>query len=103
MAATMRAQRFYKATRKYRVEDVPIPEPGPGEVLVKVEYCGICHSDLSLIDGVFGGLGTPDVITQGHEASGTIAKLGPGVVGWAEGDRVIPRRRSAVRRLRLLR
>src|SRR4051812_5981148 len=90
MAATMRAQRFYKATRKYRVEDVPIPEPGPGEVLVKVEYCGICHSDLSLIDGVFGGLGTPDVITQGHEASGTIAKLGPGVVGWAEGDRVIP-------------
>jgi D-arabinose 1-dehydrogenase-like Zn-dependent alcohol dehydrogenase len=90
MAATMRAQRFYKATRKYRVEDVPIPEPGPGEVLVKVEYCGICHSDLSLIDGVFGGLGTPDVITQGHEASGTIAELGPGVVGWAEGDRVIP-------------
>src|SRR4051812_474819 len=90
MAATMRAQRFYKATGEWAVEDVPIPEPGPGEVLIKVEYCGICHSDLSLIDGVFGGLGTPDVITQGHEASGTIAKLGPGVVGWAEGDRVIP-------------
>jgi D-arabinose 1-dehydrogenase-like Zn-dependent alcohol dehydrogenase len=43
--ATMRAQRFYKATREWAVEDVPIPEPGPGEVLVKVEYCGICHSD----------------------------------------------------------
>jgi len=90
MAATMRAQRFYKATRQWAVEDVPIPEPGPGEVLVKVEYCGICHSDLSLIDGVFGGPNVPDVITQGHEASGTIAKLGPGVAGWAEGDRVIP-------------
>jgi D-arabinose 1-dehydrogenase-like Zn-dependent alcohol dehydrogenase len=90
MAATMRAQRFYKATGEWAVEDVPIPEPGPGEVLVKVEYCGICHSDLSLIDGVFGGPNVPDVITQGHEASGTIAKLGPGVVGWAEGDRVIP-------------
>src|SRR3954452_12756042 len=90
MAAKMRAQRFYKATRKYRVEDVPIPEPGPGEVLIKVEYCGICHSDLSLIDGVFAVPGVPDVLTQGHEASGTIAKLGPGVVGWAEGDRVIP-------------
>src|SRR3954453_14716905 len=90
MAATMRAQRLYTKTLEYRVEDVPIPEPGPGEVLVKVEYCGICHSDLSLIDGIFGGPNVPDVITQGHEASGTIAKLGPGVVGWAEGGRVIP-------------
>src|SRR4051794_35629989 len=89
MAATMRAQRLYTKTLEYRVEDVPIPEPGPGEVLVKVEYCGICHSDLSLIDGVFPAMG-PEVIPQGHEASGTIAKLGPGVVGWAEGDRVIP-------------
>jgi threonine dehydrogenase-like Zn-dependent dehydrogenase len=86
----MRAQRFYKATREWAVEDVPIPEPGPGEVLVKVAYCGICHSDLSLIDGIFGGPFVPDVVTQGHEASGTIAALGPGVVGWAEGDRVIP-------------
>ena len=90
MADTMRAQRFYKATREWRVEDVPIPEPGPGEVLVEVAYCGICHSDLSLIDGVFGAPDMPDVITQGHEASGTIAKIGPDVVGWEVGDRVIP-------------
>ncbi|MGY1601804.1 zinc-binding dehydrogenase [Geodermatophilus sp. SYSU D00815] len=90
MASTMRAQRFRKATREWAIEDVPIPEPGPGEVLVQVEYCGICHSDLSLIDGVFGGPGVPDVITQGHEASGTVAALGPGVVGWAVGDRVVP-------------
>ena len=90
MAETMRAQRFYKATREWHVEDVPIPEPGPGEVLIKVAYCGICHSDLSLIDGVFGAPDQPDVITQGHEASGTVAKLGPGVVGWSEGDRVLP-------------
>ena len=80
MATTMRAQRFRKATREWSVEDVPIPEPGPGEVLIKVAYCGICHSDLSLIDGVFIAPNTPDVITQGHEASGTIAALGPGVV-----------------------
>ncbi|MBN1092901.1 zinc-binding dehydrogenase [Blastococcus sp. TML/M2B] len=86
----MRAQRFYKATGEWAVEDVPIPSPGPGQVLIKVAYCGICHSDLSLIDGVFGGLGTPDVITQGHEASGTIAELGEGVTGWSVGDRVIP-------------
>ena len=46
MAATMRAQRFYKATREWAVEDVPIPEPGPGEVLVRTLACGICGSDL---------------------------------------------------------
>jgi threonine dehydrogenase-like Zn-dependent dehydrogenase len=90
MTGTMRAQRFYKATGEWAIEDIPIPEPGPGQVLIKVAYCGICHSDLSLIEGIFGGLDTPDVVTQGHEASGTIAALGPGVTGWSVGDRVIP-------------
>ncbi|GAF46691.1 putative alcohol dehydrogenase [Rhodococcus wratislaviensis NBRC 100605] len=56
MAETMRAQRFHADTKTIAVEDVPIPEPGPGEVLVKVEFCGICHSDLSLIDGTFPAL-----------------------------------------------
>jgi D-arabinose 1-dehydrogenase-like Zn-dependent alcohol dehydrogenase len=83
----MRAERFYADTRKVVVEEVPIPEPGPGEVLVKVAFCGICHSDLSLINGTFPT--RLPVVTQGHEASGTIAALGPGVTGWAEGDRVI--------------
>lgn len=87
MADTMRAQRFYADTGKIAVEDVPIPEPGPGEVLVKVAFCGICHSDLSLINGTFPS--QLPVVTQGHEASGTIARLGPGVTGWAEGDRVV--------------
>jgi len=84
---TMRAERFYGDSRTVAVEDVPIPIPGPGEVLVKVAFCGICHSDLSLINGTF----PPQrpVVTQGHEASGTVAQLGPGVTGWAEGDRVI--------------
>jgi D-arabinose 1-dehydrogenase-like Zn-dependent alcohol dehydrogenase len=86
-AGTMRAQRFYADTKTVAVEDVPIPEPGPGEVLVKVAFCGICHSDLSLINGTFPA--QLPVVTQGHEASGTIAKLGPGVTGWAEGDRVV--------------
>jgi D-arabinose 1-dehydrogenase-like Zn-dependent alcohol dehydrogenase len=84
---TMRAQRFYAETRTFAVEDVPIPEPGPGEVLVKVEFCGICHSDLSLINGTFPA--QLPVVTQGHEASGTVAKLGPGVTNWTIGDRVI--------------
>ncbi|MGY4649014.1 zinc-binding dehydrogenase [Mycobacterium sp. URHB0021] len=84
---TMRAERFYGDSRTIAVEDVPIPEPGPGQVLVKVAFCGICHSDLSLINGTFPA--QRPVVTQGHEASGTVARLGPGVTGWAEGDRVI--------------
>ena len=87
MAETMRAERFYADTKTVVVEDVPIPEPGPGEVLVKVAFCGICHSDLSLINGTFPA--QRPVVTQGHEASGTIAKLGPGVDGWSVGDRVV--------------
>src|ERR1700738_3738756 len=87
MVDTMRAERFYADSKTIVVEDIPIPEAGPGEVLVKVAFCGICHSDLSLINGPF----PPQrpVVTQGHEASGTIARLGAGVTGWAEGDRVI--------------
>lgn len=87
MAGTMRAERFYADTKSVVIEDVPIPEPGPGEVLVKVAFCGICHSDLSLINGTFPA--QLPVVTQGHEASGTIAALGPGVTGWSEGDPVV--------------
>ncbi len=87
MTDTMRAQRFYAESKTIAVEDVPIPVPGPGEVLVKVAFCGICHSDLSLINGTFPA--QLPVVTQGHEASGTIAELGPGVTGWAKGDRVV--------------
>ncbi len=87
MAETMRAQRLYTETKTFAVEDVPIPDLGPGEVLVKVAFCGICHSDLSLINGTFPAM--LPVVTQGHEASGTIAALGAGVTGWAEGDRVV--------------
>jgi len=87
MTSTMRAARYHADSKQTVVEDIPIPEPGPGEVLVKVAYCGICHSDLSLINGTFPA--QRPVVTQGHEASGTIATLGPDVTGWAEGDRVV--------------
>lgn len=87
LPTTMRAERFYADTKTVVVEDVPIPESGPGEVLVKVAFCGICHSDISLINGTFPA--RRPVVTQGHEASGTIATLGPDVTGWSVGDRVI--------------
>ena len=87
MVDTMRAQRFYADSKNIAVEEIPIPEPGPGEVLVKVAFCGICHSDLSLINGTFPAM--LPVVTQGHETSGTIARLGPDVTGWKVGDRVV--------------
>ena len=88
MSTTMLAERFDTRTRQVRLEQIPVPEPGPGEVLIKVAYCGICQSDLSLIQGHLPS--SLDVVTQGHEASGVITKTGPGVVGWVVGDRVIP-------------
>ena len=67
------------------LEDVPDPEPGPGEVLLKVRYCGICGSDVhTFSNGVF-FVGT----IPGHEVSGEVAALGPGTAGWEIGDRVI--------------
>lgn len=88
MTQTMLAERFYAETREVKLEEIPIPEPGPGQVRIKVAYCGICHSDLSLIDGNFPA--RLPVVTQGHEVSGFIDRLGPGVLGWNEGDAVIP-------------
>jgi len=67
-------------------EDVPMPQPGPGDVLVQVKACGICGSDVHGMDGSSGRRIPP--LIMGHEASGVIAKVGGEVAGWAEGDRV---------------
>jgi L-iditol 2-dehydrogenase len=67
-------------------EDVPRPELAPDEVLVKVEACGICGSDVHGLDGSTGRRQPP--LIMGHEASGVVAEAGPAVVGWAPGDRV---------------
>ena len=80
MTETMLAERFHAADRSISLEEIPIPHPGPGEVLMKVAYCGICHSDLSLINGAIPA--SLPVVTQGHEASGTIVEVGPGVTRW---------------------
>jgi D-arabinose 1-dehydrogenase-like Zn-dependent alcohol dehydrogenase len=82
----MRAVRYHSESGKLALEEVPIPEPGPLDVLVKVEACGICLSDVHLIDRSIPPV-IPDV-TPGHETSGTIARKGELVEGWNEGDRV---------------
>ena len=66
--------------------EVDMPEPGPGEVRIKVEACGVCHSDVFVKEGVFPGIDYPRI--PGHEVAGTIDSLGAGVSHWAVGTRV---------------
>src|SRR6202046_900382 len=61
----------------FRVAEVPDPTPGPGQVVVKVDACGICGTDLHILDGEFPP--TPYPITPGHEFAGTVVARGAGV------------------------
>jgi Zn-dependent alcohol dehydrogenase len=67
-------------------DDLEIAEPGPGQVRVAVSHCGVCHSDLSVVDGSFPSE-TPIVL--GHEATGTVESVGAGVTRLAPGDPVV--------------
>jgi (R,R)-butanediol dehydrogenase / meso-butanediol dehydrogenase / diacetyl reductase len=74
---------IYHGIRDIRVEEIPDPSPGSGEVKVKIKYCGICGSDLhEYLHGPF------PKSPFGHEACGNIVAVGPGVEGYAVGDRV---------------
>jgi len=64
----------------------PIPEPGPRQVRIKVEACGICHSDAFTVEGTFPGIKYPAV--PGHEVAGIIDKIGTDVTTWKVGQRV---------------
>lgn len=68
------------------VDDVELDGPGLGEVRVEVAWCGVCHSDVSQVDGVHPAL-TPSVL--GHEAAGVVVEVGPGVSQLAVGDHVV--------------
>jgi L-iditol 2-dehydrogenase len=72
----------------FRLAEVPIEGPGPGEVQVRVEAVGICGSDLhAYSEGAVGGTPNAYPMVLGHEPAGTIVKTGPGVTGLAPGDR----------------
>jgi propanol-preferring alcohol dehydrogenase len=74
---------------------VPVPEPGPGEVLLKIGGAGACHSDLHLLEAP---AGTKDItlpFTLGHENAGWVEQMGPGATGFAPGDPVIVYARGA--------
>ena len=81
---TMRAA-VYRGVDEVRVETVPVPKIGPGEVLVRIHTCGICGTDLKKIHT--GSHAPPRIF--GHEMAGTIVALGAGVEGFSTGDRVM--------------
>src|SRR5215469_15305331 len=82
--STMHAA-VYRGKEDVRVETVPVPEVGAGEVLVRIHTCGICGTDLKKIHT--GSHSAPRVF--GHEMSGTIVKVGEGVTHFRIGDRVM--------------
>jgi D-arabinose 1-dehydrogenase-like Zn-dependent alcohol dehydrogenase len=83
----MRAAELAEPGAPLRLVRRPIPQPGPGEVRVRVEACGVCGSDVFLQKGGFGAKVTWPVI-PGHEAAGIVDALGEGVTGFAPGDQV---------------
>lgn len=78
--------RPYAETRPLTVSRLQLAPPGPGEVLVKIEAAGVCHSDLSVVNG---HRRRPTPMLLGHEAAGRVVELGPGVSGLEVGQRVV--------------
>ena len=82
----MKAVQISKAGGNFEVVDRPIPTPGRNQVRIKVEACGICHSDALVKEGIWPGLQYPRV--PGHEIAGRIDAIGPDVTLWKQGQRV---------------
>ncbi len=69
-----------------KIVELEIPDPGPGQVRIKVQACGVCHSDAIIIEGRRPGILYPRV--PGHEVAGVVDALGTGVTEWQRGQRV---------------
>jgi propanol-preferring alcohol dehydrogenase len=87
MSATMKAAIVRAYGSPLSVERIPIPVVGPGELLVRVRACGVCHTDLHAADGDW-PIKPPLPFIPGHEGAGIVAAIGPGVTGFMEGDPV---------------
>jgi propanol-preferring alcohol dehydrogenase len=84
----MRAARLHEFGKPFRIDRVPDPEPGPGEVLVRIGGAGVCHSDLHIAHGDMPGLlDGPKIL--GHENAGWVEALGPGATGFEPGEAVL--------------
>lgn len=87
----MKAFQFVEWQKPGELREVPVPEPGPGQVLVKIGGAGACHSDLHILEmeKPKDGRSFKLPFTLGHENAGWVEKLGPGTTGFAAGDPVI--------------
>src|SRR6186713_2992989 len=81
----MKAAILDSAPGGMRIEQIPVPEPRAGEILVKVHGCGVCHTDLHVMKAE---VAFPTPAVMGHEITGTVAALGPGVTGPPVGTEV---------------
>ena len=86
-AARLHGPRSAEAPQDLRIDELPTPEPGPDEALVRVHACGVCASDLHVVQGITPAGHLPLVL--GHEAAGTVAEVGADVGDWMPGDRVL--------------
>lgn len=82
----MRAMVFEGAGKPLLLQELPVPVPGPGEILVRVHACGICRTDLHIVDGELTEPKLP--LVPGHQVVGRVAGVGAGVTGFREGERV---------------
>ena len=82
----MKAAVFHGPDRPVAIEDVRVKDPGPGEVRVAIRAAGLCHSDLSVIDG---SIPYPTPVVLGHEGAGVVDAVGAGVTAVKEGDTVV--------------
>ena len=87
MSETMKAAVMTAAGRPLEIRDLPVPKPGAGEVLVRIDACGLCHTDLHFWKGDH-PLPRELPVVLGHEGIGTIVELGPGVTNLKVGERV---------------
>ena len=83
---TMRAMLLDAPGKPLRLAELPIPEPGPGQVMIQVHACGVCHTDLHILDGELPQPKLPLVL--GHQIVGTVVKAGAGALRFNAGDRV---------------
>ncbi len=84
--AGMRVAQVSRPRGPFEIVERPIPEPIPGTVRIKVQACGICHSDSIIKEGLLPNIPYPRV--PGHEVAGLIDAVGPGVSGWQPGQKV---------------
>src|SRR3954464_7105585 len=84
--ATMRAAQVSQPNARLELVERDIPDPGFGQARVRVQACGVCHSDSFTVEGAFPGISYP--ISPGHEIAGVIDALGEGSEPWQVGQRV---------------